>query len=245
MTETEKDVGNLPEAIRDRDRPIIIYQGAPPSQLDVVTGNSLGLIAWLAVISLCIGIVAFSFWRLWNPGFESAQYSPIHAEGRPQGLLGQVRERELVNTAAGGLVAYLDRLRLDNQDRRPTRAGYALMDERGGIDELRRQWDQMCLSIRDGVYDRRIGQIDARIAENRRRRAVASAPAEIAAMEAEGQLLQRQRRDVVVMRQTDGDPSLRCVPAAAAPVCAADSAEPWCHPDRAFPAEFIEERKTP
>jgi hypothetical protein len=227
--DVDKDAA-LPEVIRDTNRPIIIYQGAPQSQLDALTGNSLGLLSWLALLSICIGIVIFSFWRVWNPGHDAKQYSPIYEEGRPLGLAKQVEERRRVNASVEGLIAYIDRIRLDNQDRRRTIATHPLMDDRGGLDELRREWDTMCRSVREGIYDRRLGQIDARIAELRRRQGP------------ETQMLEllRQRRTVSEQRRTDSDPSLQCIPAAAADVCADGRKEPWCNPALTRPDDFIE-----
>lgn len=239
MDEPEDAIGGLPDIVRASDRPIIIYQGGPPNQLDQAASNSLGLLSWLALLSLCLFIIGFCFWRVWNPAYDASKISPVYTEGRPLGLARQVEERREINALANGLVTYLDRLRADNLDRRRTRASHALFSDPGGIDELRREWDAKCLSVREAIYDRRIGRLDAQIAELQRQRARQSDPAEGARLDGAVQNAVRQRTLEVANRRNDGDPALRCVPAAFAAPCAQDSADPWCRPERAAPEEFV------
>jgi len=238
MDDPEEAISGLPDIVRNSDRPIIIYQGAPPNQLDQAAGNSLGLLSWLALLSLCLFIIGFCFWRVWNPAYDPSQVSPVHAEGRPLGLARQVEERREINALASDLVTYLDRVRADNFDRRRTRATHPLLSSPGGIDELRREWDAKCQSVREGIYDRRIGRLDAQIAEFQRQRARQSDPLEATRLDGALQGVIRQRTLEVTNRRTDGDPALRCVPSALAPLCARDSKDVWCHPERAAPQEF-------
>jgi hypothetical protein len=232
-------VAGLPDIVRESDRPIIIYQGYPPNQMDAVASNSMGLLTWLALLSLCLGVIGFCTWRVLDPGHDSAQVSLVYPEGRPKGLSGQVEERKRINAMAEGIVPFLDRLRADNFDERRTRATHPLMSNPGGVDQLRRDWDQMCESIRAGIYERRIGQIEARMSVMRTQRLRQTDTAEAARLDGEYQALLRQRTDLLTARRTDSDPALRCTPAVLAPVCTEKSAEAWCHPDKAQPREFV------
>ncbi|KAF0187355.1 MAG: hypothetical protein IV086_05460 [Hyphomonadaceae bacterium] len=235
-----KRPGGLPDIIRESDRPIIIYQGYPPNQQDAVAGNSLGLLSWLALLSLCLGVVGFCYWRVLNPAHDREQASVIYPEGRPLGLAKQIEERAQINARAEGLVAFLDRVRSDNLDQRRTRSTHPLLNDPGGIDQLRREWDDMCLSIREGIYERRIGQIEARLAELRRRRALTPDPAEAARLDGEVQGLLRQRSDEASRKKTDSDPALRCTPSAQATVCSEKNGEAWCNPDKVRPGDFVD-----
>lgn len=233
-------LSGLPDTLRESNRPIIIYQGAPPNQLESLTGNSLGLIFWLALLSVFLGVVVFCFWRVWNPGFDKTQVSPIYAEGRPIGIAKRIEERRQINQQAAGLVEYLDAVRADTINRRRTRASHPLIADRDGLDALRRDWDLMCNSRREAIYDRRIGQLDIRIAELRRQRSVETDPVQITRLEADLSSLSRQQFEESERRRTNSDPSLRCVPAALAPVCTTSSTEPWCNPGRTRPGEFLD-----
>jgi hypothetical protein len=235
-----KGSGGLPDIIRETDRPIIIYQGLPPGQGDATSGNSLGLLSWLALLSLCLGVVGFCYWRVWNPSHDGAVASLIYKEGRPLGLAKQIEERTQINALADGIGPYLDRVRADSLDRRRTRATHPLLNDPGGIDQLRREWDDMCLSIREGVYERRIGQLDARLAEARRRRALQPTATEAERLDAEMQALLRQRADEITRRRTDGDPALRCTPSAQAIACSEKNGEAWCNPDKVQAREFVD-----
>lgn len=238
MDEPEDPIGGLPDIVRNADRPIIIYQGGPPNQLDQAASNSLGLLSWLALLSLCLFIIGFCFWSVWNPAHDPKQASLVYAEGRPLGLARQVEERRQINKTADGVVSYLDRLRADNFDRRRTRASHALFSGPGGIDELRREWDAKCQSVRESIYDRRIGRLDAQIAELQRQRARQSDAVQAARLDEDLQTLVRQRTLETANRRADSDPALRCTPSALAPLCAAESADPWCRPERGAPREF-------
>ncbi len=235
-----KRPGGLPDIIRDSDRPIIIYQGYPSYRPDALASSSLGLLSWLALLSLCLGVVGFCYWRVLNPAHDADQASLIYAEGRPLGLAKQIEERTQINARADGLVTFLDHVRTDNLDQRRTRATHPLLSDPGGIDQLRREWDDMCLSIREGIYERRIGQIDARLTEARQRRALLSDPAETARMEGEVQVLLRQRAEEVLQKRTDSNPALRCTPSAQAIVCSEKNGEAWCNPGKLAPRDFVD-----
>lgn len=240
MAGPEDIKSGLPDVVRSTDRSIIIYQGAPQNDLDVMVGQSVSVMAWLGVLSLCIGVVMFCFWRVWSPEQDAKQVSPIYAEGRPLGLAKQVDERKQINAAAEGLYAYLDSIRASTAERTRSKATLPILNEAGGIDALRREWDQACQTIRDGLYDRRIGQLEARASELRRLRALRPDPAQLAQIDAELLQVEDKRLAQIENRRTDGDPTLRCVPASLAPVCAAASTELWCHPEKTRPEEFIE-----
>lgn len=241
MAEPEDPI-RLPDIIRDSNRPIIIYQGPPPGQLDPVTSNAIGLLAWLSLLTICLVTIAIAFWMIWNPSHDPAQYSPIYAEGRPNGLAKRIDERRQINDQALGLLDYLDRLREDNFDRRRTSETHPLISGAEGIDDLRRRWDIACRSIRARIYDRRIGDIDTRLVDVRRRLRQTSDPVARAALMETLAGLQQQRRDEVERRRTDSDPALRCTPAAEAPVCSTSSEDPWCNPDLTRPGEFVDRR---
>ena len=238
MAEPEDLRGGLPDIIRSSDRPIIIYQGPPPGQLDPVTSNAVGVLSWLSLLTVCLVVIGLSFWAIWNPGRDQSQYSPVYEDGRPRGLSQRVEERRQINKEASGLMAYLERVQSDNFNRRRTTETHRLITGAQGIDELRRQWDAACRNVRARIYDRRIGTFDTRIADLRRRARQTSDPAARASLTDNIAALQQQRRDEIERRRTDADPSLRCTPAAEAPVCAAASTDPWCNPERALPGEF-------
>lgn len=244
MPEHEDIIGGLPEVIRDSNRPIIIYQGAPPGQLDPVTSNALGLLAWLSLLTICLIVIALSFWSIWKPGRDATRYSPIYADGAPRGLANRVDERRQINARAAGLLQYLDRIQADNYDRRRSSETHALIDGANGVDALRREWDAACRTVRARIYDRRLGDFDARLSELRRQLRQSQDPVQRAALTTSITELTQQRRDEAERRRTDSDPSLRCTPAADAPVCSRTSEDPWCNPELRAPGEFAE-RRTP
>lgn len=241
MGEPNEHLSGLPDIVRSSDRPIIIYQGAPPGALDAPTSNALGLLSWLALLTICLGTIVYCGWQVWNPGHDQRQFSPIYAEGRPLGLAKQIEEREEINGRADGLVEFLTQLRAVQFGRSRSTITHPLISGRDGVDDVRRQWDAMCINIRARIYDRRLGQIDARANELRRRRARAADPVERAQLDGELQSLRQQRFDQLELRRTDGDASLRCVPAAEAPVCADFANDPWCNPELMGPREFVEQ----
>jgi hypothetical protein len=116
-----------------------------------------------------------------------------------------------------------------------------LFSDRDGIDDVRRQWDAMCSNIRARIYDRRVGQIDARAAELRRQRSREGDAVERARMDSDLRSLAQQRTDQLDRRRTDSDPALRCVPASEAPVCSDSNNDAWCNPDLRRPGEFVDE----
>lgn len=242
MTDHDDPIGGLPDVIRESNRPIIIYQGVAPGQLDPVTSNALGLLAWLSLLTICLIVIGLSFWMIWDPSRDPARYSPLNVEGQPRGLANRVTERREINTRTGDLVEYLERIQADNFDRRRTNESHALLDGGAGIDTLRRQWDAACQRVRARVYDRRIGDIDTRLADVRRRLRTTQDPVERAALETTFAELTAQRRSEVERRRTDSDPTLRCTPAIEAPACSHANADPWCNPELGRPDEFNERR---
>jgi hypothetical protein len=228
----------LPETLRNTNRPIIIYQGAQQSEIDAIAGNSLGLLFWLALLSVCLGVTIYGSWSVWNPAYARGVYSPIYAQGRPAGLAKQVEERRQINAQADGIIEFLDRIRADTVERQRTAAVHPLMTDRGGIDDLRKEWDAMCLSIREGIYDRRIAQFEGRILELRQRRGLERDLATLASINSDLYSLQQQRDAEIERRRTDSDPTLRCIPAAQAPVCSNSNADAWCNPQLSRPNEF-------
>jgi hypothetical protein len=228
----------LPETLRTSNRPIIIYQGQPQSEIDAAVGNSFGLLFWLALLSVCLGVTLFGAWTVWNPAHVRGAYSPIYADGRPAGLAGQIQERRQINAQGAGLIEFLDNIRADTMDRRRTDANHPLMTDRGGIDELRKEWDAMCLSVREGIYDRRIAQLEGRIVDLRQRKSLERSPTELYRIDVDIMNLEQQRVTELERRRTDSDPTLRCVPAAMAPVCSNSNAEAWCNPQLNRPNEF-------
>jgi hypothetical protein len=241
MPDPDEHVRGLPDILRNVNRPIIIYQGAPVVPLDIQTNNALGLLSWLALVTLCLGIIIFCVWQVWDPRHDPRQYSPIYAEGRPLGLARQSEERRQINQRAKGLLEFLDRLRAENASGLGSTATHPLVSGRDGIDDLRSQWDAMCENIRARIYDRRLGQLDARIAGLRRQISRTSDRAERTQLNGELRNLRRLRADEAERRRTDGDPSLRCVPAEQAPTCSNSSSEEWCNPELGRPREFIDE----
>ncbi len=242
MPEHEEPIGGLPEIIRDSNRPIIIYQGAPPGQLDPVTSNALGLLAWLSLLTVCLAVIGLSSWAVWNPSRDETRYSPIYADGQPRGLANRVEERREINVLATGLVQYVERVQADNFDRRRSNERHALIDGADGVDALRREWDTTCRRVRARIYDRRIGDLDTRLSEARRQLRQTQDPAQRETLDAEIATLVSQRRDQAESRRIDSDPSLRCTPAASAPACSLTSQDPWCNPDIARPDEFTQRR---
>lgn len=242
MPEPEEYSSGPLEVVRSSsNRPIIIYQGAPPGALEPSTSNALALLSWLALMTVCLATILFCLWQVWNPGFDRSQFSPIYAEGRPLGLAKQIEERAEINARADGLAAFRDHLWASNSTGSRPSIAHPLMSDRNGIDDVRRQWDAMCNAIRARLYDRRLAEIDARSAELRRRRAAAPDPAARAQFDSDLRALQLLRSDQLERRRTDTDPALRCVPAAESPVCSDSDDAPWCNPDILRPGEFLEE----
>lgn len=249
MAEPNDPLAGLPDVLRTSNRPIIIYQGPPPqSYVDARTNNALGLLAWLALITICLGIAAFSAWTLWNPTFDATRFSPIYAQGRPRGLTGQIEERRQINAWAEGLTDYRDQLRAANDAHRVVTLSKPLITGREGIDldhqgvdELRRRWDAMCQNIRASIYDRRLDAIDVRTSQLRNRRARAGDPAEQQSIDDALQSLRLQRADIVERRRTDSDPALQCTPAAQSDVCSDSNNDAWCNPQLRRPEEFADD----
>jgi hypothetical protein len=244
MPDHDDPIGGLPDVIRDSNRPIIIYQGVAPGQIDPVTSNALGLLAWLSILTICLICIGLSFWSIWNPSYDPARYSPIHAEGQPRGLANSVSERREINARTAGLLQYLERIQADNFDRRRTNETHALVEGPSGIDALRRDWDAACRAVRARVYDRRIGDLETRLSDFRRRLRQTQDAAQRTELNASIADLVQQRRTETERRRTDSDPTLRCTPAAEAPVCSRTSEEPWCNPELSRPDEFTERRST-
>ncbi|MGE0830045.1 MAG: hypothetical protein AB7O04_11935, partial [Hyphomonadaceae bacterium] len=90
MPEHEDNFSSLPDILRESNRPIIIYQGAPQGALDPVTSNALGLLSWLSLLTVCLIAIGLCFWSIWKPGYDASRYSPIHVEGQPRGLANRV-----------------------------------------------------------------------------------------------------------------------------------------------------------
>jgi hypothetical protein len=240
MPDPDEHLTGLPEVLRSSNRPIVIYQGAPPGDFDSRTSNAVGVLSWLALLTVCLVTIVFCAWQVWNPGYDQSQFSPIYADGRPRGLAKQIEERRLINERADGLVGFLDQLRAEDPGRRST-LSHPLFSDRDGIDDVRRQWDAMCSNIRARIYDRRVGQIDARAAELRRQRSREGDAVERARMDSDLRSLAQQRTDQLDRRRTDSDPALRCVPASEAPVCSDSNNDAWCNPDLRRPGEFVDE----
>ena len=240
MPEPEKPRGGLPDILRNSDRPIIIYEGGPAA-LDVGTNTALGLLSWLALLSVCLGAIGFCAWQLWNPGYDRSQFSPLYAQGRPLGLARQIEEREQVNQSAEGLLDYLDSIRADVAGGRRPSAVHPLMSDRGGIDDLRRQWDETCLNIRARIYDRRIGRIEFQMSDLRAQVSRERDAAERNRLRGELRTLEQERDNQQLRRRYDTDPTLRCVSAQRAPVCSESSDEVWCNPQLKRPREFVSE----
>jgi hypothetical protein len=192
-------------------------------------------------LTVCLGAALFCAWEIWNPGHNQRQFSPIYSEGRPLGLAKQIEEREEINARADGLIEFLDRLRAAGARGSGSGVAHPLITGSDGVDDVRRRWDAMCNTIRARIYDRRLGQVEARTLELRRRLAQASDPAERAQFYEGLRSLQEQRRDLLERRRTDSDPALRCVPAAEAPACSDSSNDPWCNPELARPSEFVDQ----
>ena len=241
MPEPEEYPSGLPEIVRNSNRPIIIYQGAPQGVLQPATSNALVLLCWLALLTVCLATIVMCLWQVWNPGFDRRQFSPIYAEGRPLGLARQIEERREINDRAAGLEGFLDQMRAASYGRSRVSAAHTLINDRGGVDDVRRQWDVMCNNVRARLYDRRLAQIDARVSELRRQRFAAADPGARARIDEDLRALQLQRGDQIERRRTDSDPALRCVPAAEAPVCSESNDDPWCNPDHKRPGEFADE----
>ena len=247
MADPADPISGLPDVIRQSNRPIIIYQGGPPPYVDTRTGNALGLLAWLALITVCLAVAGFEAWGMWNPGYDPHRFSPIYAQGHPRGLNMQLEERRQINAWADGLGQFRDQLRANNDARRIVPLTHPLItDNQGidldhqGVDALRQQWDAMCANIRARIYDRRLSTIDNRVEQLRRERAYADL-ADQQHIDDELQSLRQQRADEVERRRTDSDPSLRCIPAAQADLCSDSNDDAWCNPQLRHPDEFVDD----
>ena len=226
----------LPELLRQSNRPIIIYQGGPPI-LEPRAGGALGLIAWLCLFTICLVVAASCFWMVWNPNFDRNQDSVVFAEGRPFGLMRQIEERRTINDSAAGLVDYLQRLR-DSHGFVGDAAAPAVLVDHDGIDDLRRQWDALCQDVRGRIYGRRIGRIDAQIAQLNQLRTQARDPDQRTSLNDQVRDLRQQRSDVLAEERQNSNPQLRCTLAAQAPACSDSSSDLWCNPQLARGEEF-------
>ncbi len=242
MPEHEEPIGAVPDIVRDSNRPIIIYQGIAPGQLDPVTSNALGLLSWLSLLTVCLVVIGVSSWSVWNPSRDETRYSPLYVDGQPRGLANRVEERRQINGLTAGLVQYVERIQADNFDRRRTNETHGLIDGADGVDALRREWDAACRRVRARIYDRRIGDLDTRLSEARRQMRQTQDPSQRATLEADIAALVSERRVHAENRRIDGDPALRCTPAASAPPCSLTSDDPWCNPEIARPDEFARRR---
>jgi hypothetical protein len=224
MPREDETIGGLPDSWRSANQPIIIYQGPPP-ETESSTSNALGVLFWLALITLCLAVAGFCAWAMWNPGHDEDRFSPIYAEGRPLGLNKLIEERTQVNQAAAGLLEYRERVRT----RRELEAPHALISGApDSIDTLRLQWDQSCRRIRRQIYERRITAIENDVLRVRRQLAVASTTEERAALTEERNRLQDEQRRHVRLRDADSDPQFNCIRAAEADACTTADHEPWC-----------------
>jgi hypothetical protein len=243
MAKPDELPGGLPDILRNANRPIVIYQGgAPPNEFAQAT-NALGVLVWLALITLCLAVAGGYAWRVWGVGNDRSQFSPVYAEGRPVGLMGRLEERRRINASADGLIEFRDDVRADNVESRITTVTHSLFTDRDGIDALRREWDALCAGISARIFERRIGEIDSQAVALRQRRLIETDPAGLARIDAELARLRQQRSDQIERRRTGADPSLRCTPAAEAPVCSGADEEPWCNPQLGRPEDFTDEAR--
>lgn len=250
MAGPEEALSGLPDTLRNSNRPIIIYQGGPPPYVDTRTSNALGLLGWLALITLCLGIGGYCAWTTWNPSFDRHRFSPIYSEGQPRGLIKQIEERQQINVWADGLTDFRDQVRANNEAWRFSTLTHPLLTDRQGIDldhqgidALREQWDAMCANIRARLYDQRLSLIEERAAELRAQRARERDPNERQRLDGLIESIRQERNVEIERRRTDSDPSLRCTPAALASVCSNSNDEAWCNPQLKRPDEFVEEEQ--
>ena len=249
MAEPQDPVDRLPDIVRESNRPIIIYQGGPPpSYIDARTSSALGVLAWMALLTICLVVGGLSAWAIWNPGFDKTRFSPIFAEGHPRGLSGQIDERQQINAWSAGLVEFRDHIRAGNDAGRPVLLSHPLITDRQGInldhqgvDALRQQWDALCNSIRARIFDRRLEAIDIRVEQLQEQRGRTVDAAARQTIDDSLQSLKLQRADLVERRRTDSDPSLRCTPAAQADMCSDSNADTWCNPQSRHPEEFVDD----
>jgi hypothetical protein len=224
-------LSGLPEKLRNSGQPIVIYQGVPPEQAAAqATNNALGLLFWLFLITLCLGVAGVSAWAMWNPNHASPNdrgrwFSPIYAEGRPLGLNGLIEERERINAAADGLSAYRDRVgaRRDLNQPHPLITGST-----DSIDTLRQQWDNGCRDIRRQIYQNRLEDLERSLLQLRRRLAVTTVQAERTTLTEQRRVLEERQRETARLRDADGDPALNCVRAVEADACGRGDHDPWC-----------------
>ncbi len=194
------------------------------------TSSSIGVLFWLALITLCLTVAGFSAWTMWNPNHASVTddkrwFSPIYSEGRPLGLNKLIEEREQISAAAAGLVEYRELVRLGRDAASPHPLITGPSDS---IDALRGQWDAGCRNIRRQIYQGRIDRIEADLLRQRRRVAVVANAADRAALAAEARRMEDIKKQTVSLRDADGDPALYCTRAAEADACSQNDHEPWC-----------------
>jgi hypothetical protein len=238
MSNADDAQGGLPDVLRNAGRPIVIYQGAPPPNEFAQVSSALGVLVWLALVTLCLGVAGFYAWMVWGGGFDRTQFSPIYAQGRPIGLMKQLEERREISALAEGLIEFRDAVQSDNFTGRISTESHALLTDAQGIDALRRRWDAMCAAVSTRIFERRIGLIDVRAAELRQARSISRDPDERQRIDSELSSLRQERADQFERRRTGSDPALRCTPAAEAPVCNGAHDDVWCNPTRARPDEF-------
>jgi hypothetical protein len=229
-TRDDDPLAGLPENWRHSGQPIIIYQAPPPRDFDSATSSSLGVLFWLALITVCLTVAGVSVWTMWNPNHAGMTdnkrwFSPIYAEGRPLGLNKLIEEREQISAAAAGLLQYRELARAGREASQPHPLITGPSDS---IDALRAQWDAGCRSMRRQIYQARINRIEADLLRVRRRLTIVANPADRAALAGEAQRIQETQRQNIRLRDADGDPSLSCTRAAQADVCSQNDHEAWC-----------------
>lgn len=224
----DETLGGLPDSWRTSSQPIVIYQGGPPPGAETPTSNALGLLFWLAMITLCLGVAGFSAWAMWNPNHDKDVFSPIYAEGRPLGLYRQIEERERVNETSAGLTEFRDAVRRQNSSSDRSAITHPLVTGEGGIDALRREWDELCNTIRFQIYEERLGQVGDLIRQRQQQRALATTTEERRLLDQELVNLRDQVTLLQRERDTQSNPALRCTPAREADACTPSDHEPWC-----------------
>jgi hypothetical protein len=238
MANPDDSTGGLPDVLRNANRPIVIYQGAPPPNEFQQVNSALGVLLWLALVTVCLVVAGAYAWKVWGGGHDRAHFSPIYAEGRPMGLMKQVEERREINGVAEGLNEFRDAIHADNLNGRITAETHRLITDAQGIDTLRRRWDALCEAVSARIFERRVGELDARAAALRQERTRAADPAELARIEGELLRLRAERNERYQQMRSGADPTLSCTPAAQARVCSGQQSEAWCNPQLERPDEF-------
>jgi hypothetical protein len=183
----------LPDAWRNAH--VVVYQGPPPDA-ETPTRNALGLLFWLAMITLCLLIAGLCFMTIWGD----------------KGLIRQIEAQERITADSDPLLDYVEDLRRQNNE-------LAMINLDGGVTEppaltdlpqaitgikdLRERFDRHCLEIAGRVR----GDI-----ENRQQGIREALATNIGARE-RYDLLEQQRRLQEQLR------SLQCAPARAAAEC--------------------------